>query len=115
MNDIYQYLKIGVLLFSVLYIIYILSEAIVNWISYESYAITIKSKERILHKNKSYYLIFTSEEVFKNTDAWYFGKFKSSDIYRDLEVGKSYLIKVSGYRVPMFSEYRNIIKVIKEL
>ncbi len=73
--------------------------------------ITIKDKERITEDDNSYYLIFTEEEVFKNTDALLFGKFDSSDVYNKLEIGKTYKVKVNWYRIPFLSAYRNIIKI----
>jgi hypothetical protein len=55
------------------------------------------------------YLIYTDEEgVFQDTDAiWYF-KFDSSDVYNQLREGGEYECEVYGWRVPFFSWYPNI-------
>lgn len=72
----------------------------------------IKPTEKLVKAdgNKSKYLIFTDNEVFENTDEFILGKFNSSDLYRDLEIGKDYHCLVTGYRIPFLSWYRNIIK-----
>ena len=65
------------------------------------------------------YLVFTDDGVFENTDAWYRGKFASSDIQRDCMKlkGKKAVIKKYGWRVPLTSSYENIVGVeeVKEL
>lgn len=58
----------------------------------------------------SKYLIFTDNEVYENTDEFILGKFNSTDIYRDLEIGKTYKCLVVGHRIHFLSWYRNIIK-----
>jgi len=93
----------------------------VNCVAYRSSAqvvtITVKSKERITQgsgKNaKQKYLIWTNEgEVFEDTDTITFGKFDSSDIYGRLEIGKSYKVRVAGWRMPALSSYRNIVEIV---
>ena len=71
----------------------------------------IEDKERITTEDSSKYLVFTDKGVFKNSDALFHGKFSSSDIYGDLQIGESYSIKVYGWRVPFLSMYQNIISV----
>jgi hypothetical protein len=56
------------------------------------------------------YLIFTDGEVLENTDLWLKGKFNSSDIQSKLKVGHKYKVKVVGVRIPMLSQYRNILE-----
>ena len=63
----------------------------------------------------SKYLVFTDGEVFENSDNLIFTKFNSSDIQSQLEVGKSYNVRVSGIRVPFLSWYRNIVKINNKL
>lgn len=55
------------------------------------------------------YLIYTNEKgVFQDTDAiWYF-KYNSSDVYNQLREGGEYECEVYGWRVPFFSWYPNI-------
>lgn len=57
----------------------------------------------------SEYLIFTNKGVYKDTDSFWFFKFRSSDLYGDLRVGHTYTCKVYGYRIGFTSSYPNII------
>lgn len=77
--------------------------------------ITVKGKERVTTGDgetiTSRYLVFTEHETFENTDAIWHWKFDSSDVYGQLEEGKTYTVKVYGWRVPILSWYRNIVSV----
>ena len=80
----------------------------------ENYTITVTDKERVADSNNSKYLIFGEDDdgklyVFENTDAWLRGKFDSSDVYGKIKIGSTYEFTVVGYRVPIFSWYKNII------
>jgi hypothetical protein len=59
----------------------------------------------------STYLIYTNRGVFRNDDARWFLKFDSSDFYGDLEKGKTYDLKVYGWRIPILSMYPNIVRM----
>jgi hypothetical protein len=72
---------------------------------------TVKDKARITKTDTSYYLIYTDQGVFENTDCWVCFKFASSTLYGRLEVGQTYDLKVYGWRVPIFSMYPNIWKI----
>ncbi|TNE32767.1 MAG: DUF1523 family protein [Alphaproteobacteria bacterium] len=81
---------------------------------------TVTDKDRITTGSgesiSSKYIVSTKDasgkiEVFENTDAWLQGKFNSSDVQAELEVGKSYEADVYGWRLPFFSTYRNIVDV----
>ncbi len=79
-----------------------------------TYTITITDKERVNDGETSKYLIFGKDPngetmVFENTDTLMRGKFNSSTIYGNLEIGKTYEITVIGFRVPILSWYQNII------
>lgn len=73
--------------------------------------ITIKDKERITDGTDSYYLIFTTNEVFKNEDSILMWKFGSSDVYNQLNIGQTYNVKVNWFRFPLTSSYRNILEI----
>lgn len=85
----------------------------------ETVRITVKDKERVSYSTgsgeskgiSSKYLIFTESETFENTDAWFSGKFSSSDLYGKLDKGQSYTVRVYGWRVPLLSWYRNITRI----
>ncbi len=76
---------------------------------------TLDSKERIVEKSgegtSSKYLVFCEEEVLENTDSFWYLKYSSSDVYRDLKEGQVYDLRVYGWRIPFFSQYRNIIEI----
>ncbi len=57
----------------------------------------------------STYLIYTDHGVFRNDDAGWHMKFNSSDVYGSLDIGKSYRLKVYGWRIPILSMYPNIV------
>lgn len=71
---------------------------------------TIKDKIVKNGNKSSKYLIFTDKEVLQNTDSLFRGKFNSSDVYVDLEVGKTYEFHLIGWRIKFFSVYKNIIE-----
>lgn len=78
-------------------------------------AACVKSKEISVSNRHSIYLIFTETEVFSVEDSLLNGRFDSSDMYNQIEVGKCYqLEKLQGFREPLFSWYRNIIN-LKEI
>ena len=83
------------------------------YLSSETIEITIKDKERITTGNaqnlESKFLVYTTTEVFENTDSLLYFKFNSSDFQNNLEVGKTYKVRVAGWRIPFFSMYRNIV------
>jgi len=50
-------------------------------------------------------------EVFSNNDNLLRGKFNSNDLFTELEVGEHYHFYLSGKRIPVLSEFRNILKI----
>ena len=74
--------------------------------------ITCEVKEKWVKRNgeRDLYLIKCDNTVYKISDLLFKGKFNSSDIYASLEVGKTYEIKTTGYRIKFLSDYQNINK-----
>jgi hypothetical protein len=72
---------------------------------------TVEDKERVTTKEDSKYLIYTDKETFKIVDELLVGNFSSSDLYGHIKRDKKYKFTVTGWRIPFFSSYRNIIKV----
>lgn len=75
----------------------------------------ITGKERIVETDNegrasSKYLIFTKNETFENTDSLWGWKFNSSDVYGKIKEGQICTFKVVGWRLPLLSWYRNILK-----
>jgi len=82
----------------------------------EQYVIaTVKDKAVKIKRDgegtTSIYLIFTDGGTFKIEDQLFFGKWNSSDIYGEIEVGKTYEFQLFGYRIGILSEYQNILSV----
>ena len=86
----------------------------------DTYTVTI-SEKTVKNYNVKYsngsngidskYLVFTTDgEVYEITDTILRWRFNSSNLYGKLQVGKTYKITVNGFRIPLFSEYRNILK-----
>jgi hypothetical protein len=75
--------------------------------------VTIQDKERVVTGSgenvKSKYLIFTDVETFENVDSLLALKFNSSDVYGYVARGAKCNLTVTGFRVPLFSMYRNIL------
>ena len=71
---------------------------------------TVKNKERVTQGQSSKYLVYTDKGVYENTDSLLNMKFNSSDVYNNLDVGKSYKCDVYGWRVPFMSMYQNIVR-----
>jgi hypothetical protein len=76
--------------------------------------VVVTDKERVTTGSgdtaSSKYLIFTSNEVFENTDSLLLFKFNSSDVYGSIQRGQTCTFEVVGWRVPFLSWYRNIAK-----
>lgn len=75
----------------------------------------ITGKESISGKESHQYRLYTSCGTYVIEDQFTRFNFSSADIYGAVEVGKTYTITSSGYRVPFFSMFKavNDIKVLK--
>lgn len=68
----------------------------------------------IKNKNKdSKYLVYCKDEdghtaVYEVTDSMVYGRFNSSDVYAEIEIGKTYEFTVGGDRSEFWSWYPNI-------
>lgn len=87
----------------------------------QTYTVTVKKTEQVTKVTgsgenisvSSYYLVFTDKGVFRIEDQLLFGKFNSSDLYGELEVGSTCQLTTTGYRSGFLSMYPNIVSVIK--
>jgi len=84
----------------------------------ETFTAKVKGKERIVESQNntlnSYYLIYTSNGVFKLEDDLFYGNFRSSDTYGNLDKDSTYTFTTVGYRVGVLSMYPNIVSVTKK-
>jgi hypothetical protein len=83
----------------------------------ETYTARVTEKTVKRYDDDDKYLLFTKlvednkVRVFENTDSWLELKRNSSNIWGELEEGKTYEIKTYGFRAPVFSWYENILEV----
>ena len=69
-----------------------------------------KTDIKIVEEN-SLYLVYTDNGTFKVADTYVFFRFNSADTYGKIMPGQTYKAKVAGWRVPLFSMYKNIIEI----
>jgi hypothetical protein len=79
----------------------------------ETTTITVVDKDVITKNGNSKYLIYTGQETFEIADNIFWGRVNSSDWYGHMQVGETYSVTAIGWRIPLFSTYRNIIKMEK--
>jgi len=81
----------------------------------ETITFTVKDKQIKMRgvgkDSEDVYMIYTDKGVFENTDDIFLGKWNSSDIQNDLEIGKTYKADVYGWRIQFLSTYKNISNV----
>ena len=96
-------------------VLVIIGMATLNYTTVDTTEITVVSKERTTtgtgDNRRSFWIVFGEEEVFSNRDSIFFLKFNSSDVQRQLEVGKTCQVKINLFRIPIISLYRNILEV----
>lgn len=77
--------------------------------------ITVKDKYIKKSSGKSsgdkYLIVDTDKNTYQITDLTFIGKWNSTDLYNELEIGKKYKITTSGIRNQFWSMYPNINKV----
>lgn len=94
----------------------ILLAAIVLGIAYLTSGVTFEGtvEKTVVDKGDTFFVIKSTStgesEIFENEDYVFAGKFNSNDFLMNIDVGKTYDFKVIGWRIPLFSQYRNIIK-----
>ncbi len=64
-------------------------------------------------KNRDIYLVFTTDETYKNVDSPAYLKFDSSDIQGKLIQTGRFKINYYGFRIPVLSMYKNITRAEK--
>lgn len=84
-----------------------------GYLNNQEIEITIADKYIKRSGNSDIYLIIdTNKNAYKITDLFFKFKFNSTDIYNNLEKGKTYKVKVSGFRIKLLSEYPNINEIL---
>ena len=80
--------------------------------SRETVSITVEDKERGSGSGdtKTATLVFAKGETYEVGDSLLALHFSSADVYRKLKRGETYECETQGFRVPLLSSYKNIIK-----
>lgn len=106
-------IKAGIIIIILVLAVLLEGSALVSFNDH-TYVVEVTNKERVNYSDSGKHLIYGQEDnntlVLKNTDSLLRGKFNSSDIYAELEIGKTYEFTVVGYRIPILSDYENIIE-----
>ena len=81
----------------------------------KTYTATVTDKDIKNYDSDSKFLIFTKTvdgetRVFSMEDTLIKGRLNTADDYAEIEVGETYTFTVIGWRIPLFSEYENIIE-----
>ena len=92
-----------------------------NWkITYgnvQTIEITVKDKyikrSGNSESNDKYLVVDTENNTYEITDLTFIGKWNSTDLYNELDVGEKYKITISGVRNQFLSMYQNINKIEK--
>ncbi len=104
---------VGIVIGAIIIGLFILGGNVIgSYYNEDNVTITVKDKERVVDRSggEARYLIWSEDgETFENVDSLIKGKFNSSDVYGQLERGKTYDCKVHGWRNGFWSMYRNII------
>lgn len=58
------------------------------------------------------YLVYTDIGVFSNSNSVLLWKFDAPEIQGKLKVGNSYILDISGIRIPILNKYPNIIRIV---
>lgn len=83
-------------------------------IVHTEYHIVTVTKTEIVGNN-DHYMIFCEENgkfiTYTLDDSFWYLQWNTSDIYATIEVGHTYQVKVSGFRIPLLSMYQNIVDI----
>lgn len=91
----------------------VLKVATIGYSNKEVIAIEVKDKY-IKRDNKSdiYMIVDTDNNTYQISDLFWIGKFNSTDLYNELEIGQTYLVEITGVRNQFLSWYPNINKIL---
>lgn len=90
--------------------------SIAQYINNEEIEIIVKDKYIKNNSNNGKYLVVDNDKnTYQITDLFFRWKFNSTDIYNGLEIGKTYKLQISGFRMRFLSIYPNINKIIEEV
>ncbi len=80
-------------------------------ITEEEIVITVINKEKFGNEDGKY-LIFSKHEVFENSNKFFHKKTNAEQVFKKLDRGVSYRVKVAGIYMPSLYRLRNITEVV---
>jgi len=97
-------------------VIIILLVVIFGYMFFERYLTETTVTITVLNKapvpdEQSEYLIFTKDELFEDVNNSYQNKYNSDEIYKKLQIGQTYTVKVVSIYIPSIPHYRNIVEI----
>lgn len=105
--DITQFIVIGAI---VLVLLAAISPIIIDRATEQTVVVTVTDKAIKRSGDDDIYLIYTDNGTYKITDSVAYWRWDSSDLYGEIEKDTTYECRVAGFRLPFFSEYKNIIE-----
>lgn len=76
--------------------------------------IKVTNKE-VWSGEKGRYFIFTDKEVFLNENNYYHNnKSNADEIYRLIQAGNTYKVKVVGLYIPFLPRFRNVLTILEK-
>lgn len=114
-NDVSEAAIIGVVVIAIIIIVFYFCAHPVYKNVY--YKIKVTDKTRVVKHSSSHYLIFGKFssngkiEPLADSDSFMRWKFNSSEIYGQLQKGKTYCVRTNWMRAPFLSWYKNILAI----
>jgi hypothetical protein len=100
-----------VLIMIIVLVLVAFGNAIVGWTTDKTFDGTLT--KTYVDRGNTYFVVMADGQqdlvVYENEDAWFFLKWNSGDILRDLNVDGRYTFHTYGWRVPFLSWFPNIV------
>lgn len=102
------------------YSYYVLGISVLFILTYFATGYALKENITIIptkaERVQGHYMVFSNKGVYTCSDDLRFLNFRSSDNYGMISssIGKPIYVTVTGFRVPLFSMYKNIVNVQRE-
>lgn len=77
----------------------------------EDRTVVVTGAERVITNDDSYYLVYTDQGTFRNSDDLLAWKFNSSDFHGEFLAGGTFEVETAGIRFAPFSWYPNILEM----
>lgn len=106
---------VGIVIVVIILIMAISIPSCSSYYSTKTYTATVTDKQVKNYSDDSKYLVYTKLEngetrVFSIEDSFIKGRFNSSDVWPDIQVGKTYEFECIGWRNQFMSWYENILE-----